>query len=110
MYIESTDMTQRFYEGVFPTWEWRPEENAESNDKGHQVAHVMFGIKSGMFQARIVSMQLLTSAGQGGGIVKQSKEYKTQNQPNGSGMTVYYLVEDLTTVYILIMRRLRALY
>ena len=33
-----------------------------------------------------------------GGIVKQPKEHKQGDQPDGSGMTVYYLVEDLKEV------------
>jgi hypothetical protein len=40
----------------------------------------------------------LTFTGHSGGIVKQSKEYKSQDQPMGSGMTVYYLVDDLKVV------------
>ena len=40
----------------------------------------------------------LTCKGSDGGIVKQSKDCKPQAQPTGSGMTVYYLVEDLEKV------------
>jgi predicted enzyme related to lactoylglutathione lyase len=40
----------------------------------------------------------LISIDQSGGIVKQSKDHKPVDQPGGSGMTVYYLVEDLEEV------------
>ena len=42
---------------------------------------------------------MLTSEGNAGGIVKQSKDVKPQVQATGNGMTVYYLVDDLDKVW-----------
>jgi hypothetical protein len=97
-YITDIPYQQKFYNSLFPSWEWKPATEKYPDEK---LAMFSFGGKSGIIRSPSRRDLILTEyvTGLGGGILQVPAECKAGTElKNGLGTTVYHFVDSIESV------------